>query len=80
MADDPDEADASQIAVSGPQWHQSGMPATRSHAQPIDTSRHRNPVLAYADVNKSAAWLCEVLGFSVRLRINKLLCAVERGR
>ncbi len=27
------------------------------------------PVLAYADVNQAAAWLCEAFGFSVRLRI-----------
>ncbi len=27
------------------------------------------PVLAYADVNQAAAWLCDAFGFSVRLRI-----------
>ncbi len=27
------------------------------------------PVLAYADVNRAAAWLCDAFGFSVRLRI-----------
>ena len=27
------------------------------------------PVLSYADVNHAATWLCEVFGFSVRLRI-----------
>lgn len=27
------------------------------------------PVLAYPDVNKAAAWLCDAFGFSVRLRI-----------
>lgn len=27
------------------------------------------PVLAYADVNEAAAWLCNAFGFSVRLRI-----------
>lgn len=27
------------------------------------------PVLAYADVNQAADWLCEAFGFSVRLRI-----------
>lgn len=27
------------------------------------------PVLAYPDVNEAAAWLCDVFGFSVRLRI-----------
>jgi uncharacterized glyoxalase superfamily protein PhnB len=27
------------------------------------------PVLAYPDVNQSAAWLCDAFGFSVRLRI-----------
>ena len=27
------------------------------------------PVLAYADVNQAAAWLCEAFGFGVRLRI-----------
>jgi uncharacterized glyoxalase superfamily protein PhnB len=27
------------------------------------------PVLAYADVNQAAAWLCNAFGFSVRLRI-----------
>jgi uncharacterized glyoxalase superfamily protein PhnB len=27
------------------------------------------PVLAYPDVNQAAAWLCDVFGFSVRLRI-----------
>ena len=27
------------------------------------------PVLAYPDVNKAAAWLCDAFGFTVRLRI-----------
>jgi uncharacterized glyoxalase superfamily protein PhnB len=27
------------------------------------------PVLAYSDVNRAAAWLCDAFGFSVRLRI-----------
>jgi uncharacterized glyoxalase superfamily protein PhnB len=27
------------------------------------------PVLAYPDVNRAASWLCNVFGFSVRLRI-----------
>jgi uncharacterized glyoxalase superfamily protein PhnB len=27
------------------------------------------PVLAYPDVNRAAAWLCDAFGFSVRLRI-----------
>jgi uncharacterized glyoxalase superfamily protein PhnB len=27
------------------------------------------PVLAYPDVNRAAAWLCDSFGFSVRLRI-----------
>ena len=27
------------------------------------------PVLAYADVNQAAAWLCDAFGFTVRLRI-----------
>jgi uncharacterized glyoxalase superfamily protein PhnB len=27
------------------------------------------PVLAYADVNRASAWLCEAFGFSVRVRI-----------
>jgi uncharacterized glyoxalase superfamily protein PhnB len=27
------------------------------------------PVLAYPDVNRAAAWLCDVFGFTVRLRI-----------
>ena len=27
------------------------------------------PVLAYPDVNRAAAWLCEAFGFTVRLRI-----------
>ncbi|MBV9303661.1 MAG: VOC family protein [Acidobacteriaceae bacterium] len=27
------------------------------------------PVLAYPDVNRAADWLCDVFGFSVRLRI-----------
>jgi uncharacterized glyoxalase superfamily protein PhnB len=27
------------------------------------------PVLAYADVNEAAAWLCAAFGFSVRVRI-----------
>ena len=27
------------------------------------------PVLAYADVNQAAAWLCDAFGFNVRLRI-----------
>lgn len=27
------------------------------------------PVLAYPDVNKAAAWLCDAFGFDVRLRI-----------
>jgi len=28
------------------------------------------PVLAYPDVSKAAAWLCDAFGFSVRLRID----------
>lgn len=27
------------------------------------------PVLAYPDVHKAAAWLCDAFGFTVRLRI-----------
>lgn len=40
------------------------MPANRSIPQATVI-----PVLAYADVNQAAAWLCEAFGFSVRLRI-----------
>jgi uncharacterized glyoxalase superfamily protein PhnB len=29
------------------------------------------PVLAYPDVTKAAAWLCDAFGFSVRLRIGE---------
>ena len=28
------------------------------------------PVLAYANANEAAAWLCEAFGFSVRLRVD----------
>ena len=38
------------------------------------------PVLAYTDVNRAAAWLCDAFGFTVRLRIGQSPGAIERGR
>jgi uncharacterized glyoxalase superfamily protein PhnB len=37
------------------------------------------PVLAYADVNQAAAWLCDAFGFSVRLRIGNHRVQLNAG-
>jgi uncharacterized glyoxalase superfamily protein PhnB len=37
------------------------------------------PVLAYPDVNKAAAWLCDAFGFSVRLRIGNHRVQLNAG-
>jgi uncharacterized glyoxalase superfamily protein PhnB len=37
------------------------------------------PVLAYADVNQAALWLCEAFGFTVRLRIGSHRVQLNAG-
>jgi len=37
------------------------------------------PVLAYPDVNRAAAWLCDAFGFSVRLRIGNHRIQLNAG-
>jgi uncharacterized glyoxalase superfamily protein PhnB len=37
------------------------------------------PVLAYPDVNRAAAWLCDLFGFTVRLRIGNHRVQLNAG-